>query len=219
MPRVDKVVDISHHQAASIDFVKLKESGIIGVIHKATQGNHYHDPRYPKRRTAAETAGLLWGAYHFSENTSDGGTGADQAKYFLDYVGDPGGVFLSLDYESYHHKDTPEVHLNMSIEEAENFVDAISQKVGRPPFFYSGSTVRNVLGSKKNAKLGSCKLWAAGYVTESKLKIQKSWDKWTFWQYTDGKPNNHPNPIPGFGSWDRSVFDGSEDQLHATWAS
>src|SRR5690242_10324712 len=104
MARTDKVIDISHHQDQSIDFVKLKAAGIIGVIHKATQGNGFKDPKYPGRRKAAEAAGLLWGAYHFAENTADGGGGVEQAKFFLDYVGDPQGVFLSLDYENYHHK-------------------------------------------------------------------------------------------------------------------
>lgn len=219
MARIDKVVDISHHQSQVIDFVKLKDAGVIGVIHKATQGNGFKDAKYSGRRAAAEAAGLLWGAYHFAENTDDGGDGVEQAKFFLDYVGDPAGVFLSLDYENYHHDNKPEVSLNMSIAEAENFVDALSQRVGRLPFFYSGSTIRDVLGTTKNTKLGACKLWAAGYVPEAKLKIQKSWDTWTFWQYTDGKPNHYPNPIPGFGSWDRSVFDGNEAALRNAWAS
>jgi lysozyme len=219
MTRLDEIVDVSHHQSQAIDFVKLKDAGIIAVMHKATQGRHFHDPKYKTRRDAAEAAGLLWGAYHFSENAEDGGTGLEQAKYFLDFVGDAEGVFLSLDYESYHHKNTPEIHLHMSLEEAENFIDAVSQRIGRLPFFYSGSTIRDVLGKKKSSKLGACKLWAAGYVPESKLKIQKSWSNWTLWQYTDGKKNHHPKPIPGFGSWDRSVFDGTEDELRSVWAS
>ncbi len=219
MSRLDNIVDISHHQDQEIDFVKLKQAGIIAVIHKATQGNHFKDKPYPKRRQDAEKAGLLWGAYHFAENQADSGNGAAQAKYFLDYVGDPEGVFISLDYESYHHTNSPEVSLNMSIADAEMFVDAVSQKVGRLPFFYSGNTIRKILGNRKNAKLGACKLWVAGYVAESRLTIQKSWSDWTFWQYTDGRPHNHPNPIPGFGSWDRSVFDGTEAELRKIWAS
>jgi GH25 family lysozyme M1 (1,4-beta-N-acetylmuramidase) len=219
MARIDQVVDISHHQGNPIDFTRLKEAGILGVIHKASQGAHYKDPFYSQRRRAAESAGLLWGAYHFSEDRADSGDGAAQARYFLDYVGDANGVFLSLDYESYHHQDTPEVHHNMSIVDAELFVDTIAQKIGRLPFFYSGSTIRDMLGNKKNDKLGACKLWAAGYVIESRLKIQKSWSDWTLWQYTDGKPNHRPNPIPGVGSWDRSVFDSSESQLRAQWTS
>jgi lysozyme len=219
MARLDQILDISHHQSLAIDFEKLKETGIIAVIHKATQGTRFQDGLYVKRRREAEEAGLLWGAYHFSENDTDSGSGAKQARYFLDYVGDTDGVLLSLDYEKYHNQNSPEVHLNMSIADAEEFVDTIAEKTGRLPFFYSGSTIRDVLGRQRNTKLGTCKLWAAGYVTESKLKIQSSWDAWTFWQYTDGKPKNHPNPIPGFGSWDRSVFGGTVQQLRAVWAT
>jgi GH25 family lysozyme M1 (1,4-beta-N-acetylmuramidase) len=219
MARLDKVTDISHHQDQKIDFDKLRDAGIIAVIHKATQGRHYKDDLYSGRRKDAEKAGLLWGAYHFSEDQADSGTGAKQAKYFLDFVGNTDGVFLSLDFESYHHKDTPEVHHTMSVADAEDFVDAVSQKLGRLPYFYSGNTIRDQLGNRTSSKLGACKLWAAGYVAESRLKIQKSWKTWTFWQYTDGKPNHHPNPIPGFGSWDRSVFDGSETDLRGVWAT
>ena len=217
--RLDKIVDISHHQGHAIDFARLKDAGIIAVIHKATQGHHFEDEMYPTRRRDAERAGLLWGAYHFAENRDDSGDGASQAKYFLDYVGNTDNVFVSLDYESYHHTNSPEVSLSMSIADAETFIDAVSQRIGRLPFFYSGSTIRDALGARKNSKLGACKLWAAGYVAESRLKIQKSWNSWTFWQYTDGKPNHHPKPIPGFGSWDRSFFNGAEADLREVWAN
>lgn len=219
MSRLDAIVDISHHQSAEIDFNALKAAGIVAVMHKATQGSHFKDSKYDQRRAAAEQAGLLWGAYHFAENREDSGTGAQQAKYFLDRIGDPKNVFLSLDFEGYHHKDKPEVELTMSVADAEDFIDAVHQHLGRFPFFYSGSTVRDILGNKTNAKFAQCKLWAAGYVNEPKLKIQRSWNNWTLWQYTDGKPHHNPKPIDGFGSWDRSVFDGSEQQLRAIWAS
>src|SRR5262249_54267068 len=146
--------DISHHQADSIDFGKLKDAEIMAVIHKGTQGTHFKDNKYVQRRKDAEKHGILWGAYHFSEDEADGGTGSQQAKYFLNFIGNTDGILLSLDYETYHHRDSPEIDHNMTVVEAENFLDEISQKVGRLPFFYSGNTIRDMLGNKKNTKLG-----------------------------------------------------------------
>jgi len=93
MPRTDKIVDISHHQERPIDFGKLKDAGIIAVIHKATQGTHFKDPLYTQRRKDAEKHDMLWGAYHFSEDESDGGSGSQQAKFFLDFIGNVEGIF------------------------------------------------------------------------------------------------------------------------------
>jgi lysozyme len=218
MARLDSIVDISHHQDQAIDFAKLRDAGIVAVIHKATQGAQFKDKLYDQRRKDAEQAGLLWGAYHFGEEEAESASGAAQAKHFLDVVGDPADVFLCLDYESYTHKDTPNVSHTMTVAGARDFLDAVSQKVGRLPFFYSGNTIREILGPAKDDKLGACHLWLAAYVDEDKLKIQESWTAWTLWQYTDGKKNNNGKPIPGFGPWDRSFFDGTQQELEAIWA-
>lgn len=58
------VVDLSYWNA-DVNFKLVKEDGILGVIHKATQGLKYVDPTYTERRKAAEEEGLLWGSYHF----------------------------------------------------------------------------------------------------------------------------------------------------------
>jgi lysozyme len=72
------VIDISHHNGDNLDFVKAREAGIVGVIHKATQGFLLKDKKYETNRKKALDAGLLWGAYHFAV----GGDGSDQADFF-----------------------------------------------------------------------------------------------------------------------------------------
>ena len=81
LPGLNAVIDLSHHNG-NPDFKKIAADGIVGVIHKATQGTKNVDPTYAARRKPALDAGLLWGAYHF-------GTGSDglmQAEHFLDVV-------------------------------------------------------------------------------------------------------------------------------------
>ena len=49
---VNVVVDLSHHNER-VDFGKLKAAGIVGVIHKATQGLTFVDRGYALRRAQA----------------------------------------------------------------------------------------------------------------------------------------------------------------------
>src|ERR1051326_6713860 len=60
---LNAVVDISHHNG-NINLQLAAADGIIGVIHKATQGTTGIDAMYQTNRTQAANAGLLWGAYH-----------------------------------------------------------------------------------------------------------------------------------------------------------
>src|SRR5260221_6047557 len=130
MPAADAfngVVDISHHNN-KVDFAKARESGIAGVIQKASQGQDFVDPTYKANRTKAQAAGMLWGAYHF-------GTGADgvsQAEHFLDVVQSDADTLLVLDLEA--NPQGP----NMTLVEARAFVSPLQEVTGRMPGLYSG---------------------------------------------------------------------------------
>ncbi len=75
---INVVIDISHHNG-NVDLKKAKAAGVLGVIHKATQGIGMFDSRYETNRQQAQAAGLLWGAYHFGTKAK----GAAQADFFL----------------------------------------------------------------------------------------------------------------------------------------
>jgi hypothetical protein len=45
MPPLNVVIDISHYNR-DVDFAAAKQAGILGVIHKATQGSGGVDPTY-----------------------------------------------------------------------------------------------------------------------------------------------------------------------------
>ena len=55
------IVDLSHHNG-NVDLAQAQAAGIVGVIHKATQGTAHVDPMYQVNRAKAQDAGLLWGA-------------------------------------------------------------------------------------------------------------------------------------------------------------
>ncbi len=89
---VNGIIDLSHWQE-NVNFKLDKENGIVGVIHKATQGLKYVDSKYAKRRKKAEEEGLLWGAYHFGTKE----TAKIKLINFLKTVGESKNTILALD--------------------------------------------------------------------------------------------------------------------------
>ncbi|MCP4352674.1 MAG: glycoside hydrolase [Desulfobacterales bacterium] len=198
------VIDLSHHNRVA-DFQKVKADGIVGVIHKATQGFRYKDPKYKSRRAKALDAGLLWGAYHFGV----GGDGETQARHFLDNV--DANDLLVLDFENNPSGSS------MTLNEAGDFVEFIHDKTGRWPGFYSGHYVRELLGNSGDAILSNCWLWAARYGNNSPI-IPAAWAKWTMWQYTDGAAGPEPHTVDGVGHCDRDKFNGSLEEMKTFWS-
>jgi len=201
---LNAVVDISHHNG-NIDLQQAKGDGIIGVIHKATQGTSGLDPMYVTNRGKAQAAGLLWGAYHFAT----GGDGVAQAQHFLDTVGNFQNTLLVLDFEQ--NPAGP----SMSLDDARAFVTQVNEVTGRFPGFYSGSYVKQLLGSSKDPVLAQCWLWLAEY--GSTAVVPPNWPTWTMWQYTDGAVGPEPHQVAGIGHCDRDQFNGSEAQLQKLW--
>ena len=54
---INVVVDISHHNG-NVDLEKAQQAGIVGVIHKGTQGVRMFDNQYDVNRQKAAAAGL-----------------------------------------------------------------------------------------------------------------------------------------------------------------
>jgi len=77
MALINAVIDIYHK--TTIDFEKVKNAGIVAIIHKATEAATFKDSEYSERKRIAKNMGFLWGAYHFSS----GGSVTDQVDNFL----------------------------------------------------------------------------------------------------------------------------------------
>ena len=149
---INVVVDISHHNG-NVDLGKAQAAGIVGVIHKATQGTSMTDNMYDQNRQKAASAGLLWGAYHFGTQAD----GAAQADFFLSKANADDQTLLVLDYE-------PNGNSTMTLDQARAFVSRIKDVTGRFPGFYSGSLIKQQLGGKPaDPVLSQCFLWLAQY--------------------------------------------------------
>lgn len=202
---LNAVIDISHHNGGSLNFAKAKEDGILGVIHKASQGQGNRDPMYTKNREKVRDAGLLWGAYHFAT----GSDGVKQAQHFLETVGDVDGALLVLDFEP--NPSGP----SMSLEEARAFNTHVQQQTGKWPGLYAGHYLKELLGSAKDPVLANSWLWLAQYGPTA--VVPANWPTWTMWQYTDGAAGPEPHTVKGIGHCDRDRFNGSEAQLRKLW--
>lgn len=204
---LNAVIDISHHNTVS-SFEQAKNSGVYGVIHKATQGVSYVDPALSANRKGIEAQALLFGAYHFGV----AGEAVMQAEHFVDTVGPD--ALLVLDFES-----NPQGN-SMSLQEAEQFVERVQQLAGRYPGLYSGHVIKESLAHAGALKAGDtvlsqCWLWIAQYGNAP--QIPELWSRWTLWQYTDGSTGPEPHAVAGIGSCDRDKFNGTAGQLQDFW--
>jgi len=202
------VIDLSHHND-KVDFAKIAADGIVGIIHKATEGMTFADKKYATRRQQALDAGLLWGAYHFGV----GGDGSDQADFFLNTVKPDARTLVVLDYEP--HVTGP----TMTLDQAREFVDHTQEVLERCPGLYSGHLIKEQLAHQTTPDpiLRNCFLWIAQYNGPRPLNVPPTFATWTFWQYTDGVHGAVPHTVKGVGQCDRDQFNGSLEQLRKLW--
>lgn len=201
---INLVVDLSHFNTVS-SFATVKAAGIVGVIHKATQGTSIHDPIYQSRRSAALAAGLWWGAYHFAE----GGDGVAQANFFLSTVNPTPTDLLVLDFEQ-----NPS-GASMTLAEAEQFVTRVQSATNRWPGLYGGAYLKQLLGNNQNPTLANCWFWLSEYGPTA--HVPTNWPTWTMWQYTDGTVGPPPHSVNGIGNCDRDQFNGDIAGLTRLW--
>ncbi|WP_264686973.1 glycoside hydrolase family 25 protein [Wolbachia endosymbiont (group B) of Rhopobota naevana] len=198
---INAVIDLSHWNE-NINFKLAREDGILGVIHKATQGLKYVDPTYTERRKAAEEEGLLWGSYHFGV----GENRRDQANHFLETVGETKNTIVVLDIEKNQGGK------NIEPKQAEDFVERILEATDHLPLIYGSA---NFLKDFATPILTKCPLWIARWGEKSVLP--KGWNDWILWQYTDGNEGPEPHEVSGIGKCDRNKFNGTLKELREFW--
>src|SRR5256714_8367137 len=229
----NSVVNMSHYDLMRVDFVGMKNEGVIGVIHEASFPRLQRDWRYAERQAQAMQSGLLWGAYHFGDGTNP----ISQADHFLAVVSSSRprvepvpnaektrpGVLLVLDFEKNGHYPGG----SMSTAQAAAFVERIKERTGKYPGVYgSECRLRQMLNgggatAAQRAVLSNCWLWNANYHHEP--RSTSPWSHWDLWQYTgDGKCGLRPRSafpigVANMRNADRNIFRGNNALLQAFW--
>jgi len=190
-------IDISHWQPDPVDFAKVKAAGIIGVIHKATEGTGTVDDKLFSRANKAMQAGLKWSTYHFLRP----GSLPQQMDFYLNTIDPVEGERVCLDYEDQG------VHIG-DLEYCVNYL--LSKRPDLQITIYSGHVLKEQLGSHDSPVLAKTSLWLAQYSSTPSWPTQV-WPQWTLWQYTDKAS------VPGItGAVDGDRFNGSRENC-AAW--
>ena len=224
---LDAVIDISHGVTVA-DFRRVRQSKMLGVIHKASEGGDYADPAYAQRRPQAEAANLLWGAYHFGTGQY---SGEQQAAFFLAQARPGPRTLLALDLEANDNNPSN----SMSLAQGEAFVRAVAQATGRLPVVYVHPTWANgeplpnsglSLGAviTPASILARCGLWVADYHDSPEVPLAWAASGWQLWQYAGdesaGRPAyNQTSIVQGVSHCDRNLFNGEADALRRFWSA
>lgn len=204
-------VDMSHHKT-DVDLARAKDAGLVGLMHKLTQGTCFVDDRYPERLKQARASGLLVGAYHFL-------TGEDvetQLDFFLDNIQTYGqeNIVPMIDWED--NPDTAQG--SMSLDALKQFLILFYEKTRIHPVIYGGYWMLYQLANETDPQkiLGSSPLWQAFYSRQAGI-LTDIWDDWTFIQYTDGTLGPGPHEFTGIGKVDRNCFNGNSSDAKEFW--
>jgi lysozyme len=211
------VVDINHADGSReierdgktvhedlIDFHKVRAAGFLGVIHKATEGEHYVDCLYAERKPKALAAGLLWGAYHFMRPGDVG----NQASHFLSVAQAPKFVRFALDYEDD----------KLGLWQAERWLEVIHTVTGQRPWLYGGGVLKEQLEQRHTPSLVQYRLWLAEYGEVEKIPAPWKKEDVVLWQRSGDGIGPGMHDVPGVGrKQDIDYFDGTDEELIAAW--
>ena len=184
-----KGLDVSNWNGR-IAWAKVRSAGYRFAFGKATEGTSYTDATYTTNRNGSESAGLVFGAYHFARPTGSSLAGATasaitQANHFLAVAGpQPGELPPVLDLET-----TGRLGRLRLLAWTLAWLGQIYARTGVQPFVYSSPNFWKAnLGNSTAAAAAGTELWIAHWTGAiNPLVPAQNWDGsgWTFWQWTN----------------------------------
>jgi len=174
----------------TINWGKVAAAGYGFAFGKATEGTSFADKTYATNRNGSESAGLVFGAYHFARPTGSSLAGAtasaiSQANHFLAVAGpQPGELPPVLDLEV-----TGKLPQSRLLAWTLAWLDQINASTGVEPFLYTSPNFWKLyLGNSTAAAAGGTSLWIAHWTSATQpLVPAQNWNGngWTFWQWTN----------------------------------
>lgn len=196
-------IDVSSYQG-SVNWDQIQLDHEVFAATKATEGNYYHDERFPTDWYGMQMHGLRRFAYHF---LIDDIPAQEQVDYHHAYVRD-NGHYLYGDAGLLDVEEASISHAVNTQAVIEAFILAFWHDINKPLMLYTNyNTWVNIMGNPVSSIIAECPLWLADwgpYVPQ----IGQWPNGLSFWQYSDvGRLNG----IAGYVDLDR--FYGSMRQL------
>jgi GH25 family lysozyme M1 (1,4-beta-N-acetylmuramidase) len=222
------VIDINHANNVQDTpgplggFARVKAAGIAFLIHKATEGLTFADPRYSARRAAwmngipvpvTDVTGDVrqitprFAAYHFFHGEDP----RAEADFFLHTAKLQKGDDAVVDWEA-----VPGSGFIPGADAVDEFCNVVEAELGFPIIVYSGNAAKEKL-TGKDPRFAKRRLWLAQYM--STFKVQESWSGPWLWQNNGGQRGGL-NSIPGIdGNCDNSTIASpmTIERLAADW--
>ncbi|MCR8645236.1 glycoside hydrolase family 25 protein [Paenibacillus sp. N1-5-1-14] len=193
-------IDVSHYQG-TIDWAKVRASGISFAFIKATEGTTYTDSKLAANLAGAKAAGIKVGAYHFCR-AGIPGDAEKEANYFIQVLNSLGGI-AKWDLPPALDIETTNNATNLT-RTCQAWLSRVQATWNVQPLLY---TYPYFAKSYLDASLGNVPLWYANYGVNQPADVA-GWTRWQFLQYSDS------GTVPGIvGPVDMNEFDGSEDEL------
>lgn len=184
--------DVSHWQGhhTSRDFEQAKKIAS-AIMFKATEGASFVDPEFVSNVTAANSAGLPWGAYHFVRQ----GDGAGQADHAISTSKRVSGCrFVCIDWEDGDRQT--------AVALTQRLVNTVGSDVRTGGYF--GAHARETGGPLPGLDFAMVPSYGPSVLPRYRYP-----DPYPLaaWQYTNGTVNGTemPSTIPGIGPCDVSV--------------
>ena len=200
VPRADAAaplqgVDVSkyqHDDGKPIDWGAVKRSGQSFAFIKATGGSNRVDPWFAREWAAAGRAGMIRGAYHYADPSSNPEAQAALVVRTVGSTREANNLGIVLDLE-----DDGGLAPAALAAWAHRFLDAVEARTGRVPILYTYVYFwEHAMAG--NRTFGAYPLWLARYADKAPAPVS-GWSRWTFWQYSS---SGH---VPGIvGTVDRN---------------
>lgn len=158
-----------------VDYTVAKKEGLAFLIHKATEGYTYTDPKFKERAQAAKAAGLLVGGYCFGR--PDGSTPEQEVDHLMQVLNEAGihDFPLILDIE---REGSADLHAWVL-----RWLQVAREKSGRLPLLYASPNFIRTHNLASSDIQSTCDLWIANYGVGS--PDTAGYPSYKFWQNSD----------------------------------
>jgi lysozyme len=169
MPRT-RVIDLSSTNTIPENLRAARHEGVVGLIHKATEGSGDADTKAEARVFLAKDAGMLTGLYHVLTNDNV----RSQAKHFLataESLGLENNWLLAVQPGD-----------GVTGEKVSDFLKEVEKESRRSPVLYCGIDFLKKFKNQEKV-FSQYRLWLAQY--ETKAEVPVAFGKYFLWQYTN----------------------------------